>query len=344
MVMERKDFSLDDVADALQFLDESNRDLWIEMGMAIRAEFGDDGFAVWDRWSSGYGDYDARICKTTWRSFRKRGIGLGTLVKKAMDAGWTPDSLDDLTREELAKAAAARREKAAEQMARDEEKARQMQDAVAVASVKLLNMLLDDGKSRYLANKRVAAFGLKFVQQGVIIETDEDACTVRIITGADAIKAYFKNTPDEDSPISFKYLKPGAVVMPLVDYALMPWNVQIIFESGKKSFLKGGRKSGLFHLIAGEPESDSDVVAVVEGYATGASVRMASGWNVAVALDSGNIPKVAALMPELFPGKTYMIVADNDVETDGNPGVTKGLEAAALINAHLAVPEFKGAA
>ena len=343
-MMERNDFTLDDVADALQYLDESNRDEWIQMGMAIRSEFGDEGFEVWNNWSSGYAKYDLRVCKTTWRSFRKRGISLGTLVKKAMDAGWKPQPMDDDTRAELAKAAAVRREKAAEQMALDEEKSMQLQNAVAIASVQLLDLLLDEGKSKYLSSKKVAAFGLKFVQQGVIIETNEDACTVRIISGADDIQAYFKNTPAEDSPISFKYLRPGAVVMPLVDYSLLPWNVQIIFESGKKSFLKGGRKSGLFHLISGEAEADSDVVAVVEGYATGASVRMATGWNVAVALDSGNIPKVAAMLPDLFYGKTFVIVADNDVETDGNPGVTKGREAASLINAYLAVPEFKGAA
>lgn len=342
MVMERKDFTLDDVADALQFLDESNRDLWIEMGMAVRAEFGDDGFDVWDRWSSGYGDYDARICKTTWKSFRKRGIGLGTLVKKAMDAGWTPEPLDDVTRDELAKAAAARREKAAAQMALDEEKVMRLQDAAACASVELLDLLLDDGKSRYLANKRVAAFGLKFVQQGVIIETDEDNCTVKIITGADTIKSYFKKTPEEDSPISFKYLKPGAIVMPLVDCDRMPWNVQIIFESGKKSFLKGGRKSGLFHLIDGD--ANADVIAVVEGYATGASVRMATGWHVAVALDAGNMPKVARKLTSLYPNMRYLVVADDDSATDGNPGVTKAIEAAMDLGAHVAIPDFKGAA
>lgn len=342
--MERTDFTLDDIAGALEYLNESDRDTWIEMGMAIRSEFGDEGFPIWDYWSSGYAKYKPSVCKTTWRSFRKRGISLGTLVKKALDAGWKPRQMDEQERRALAELSAVRRAKAAEEMALDEERALKLQAAVAICATELCDLLLDDGKSPYLARKKVAAFGLKFVQQGVIIETDEDACTVRLITGADAIQQYFKNPPAEDSPRSFKHLKPGVVVMPLVDQGLMVWNVQIIFASGRKSFMKGGRKSGLFHLISGEAEADSDVYAVAEGYATGASVRMAMGWNVAVALDSGNLPKVAALLPSIFPGKTYAVIADNDVATDGNPGVTKGTEAAALINAHLAIPQFQGVA
>lgn len=344
--MERKDFTLDDIADALSFLDESNRDTWIQMGMAIRSEFGDDGFSVWDNWSSGFAKYDKKVVRSTWKSFRKRGISLGTLVKLAISAGWKPLELDDATRSELAKTAAIRREKAAEQMARDEQNSLKLAVAVGHTARDLFDLLLDEGKSKYLARKKVASFGLKFVQQGVIIETNEDTCQVRLITGADEINAYFKTAPKrDDGPISFKYLKPGAVVMPLRDCDGIIWNVQIIFESGRKSFLKGGIKSGLFHLIDGDAQTMAidNVVVEVEGYATGASIRMATDWPVLVALDAGNLPNVAPVMARLYPDHTYIVAADNDHQTEGNPGVTKAFEAAELIGGIVAVPALQGA-
>lgn len=43
--MTRKiELSLDDVADALDVLDFNDREVWVQMGMAIKSEFGETGF------------------------------------------------------------------------------------------------------------------------------------------------------------------------------------------------------------------------------------------------------------------------------------------------------------
>ena len=42
---------IDRIEDALQFIDPSDRDTWLKMGMAIKSELGDSGFEIWERWS-----------------------------------------------------------------------------------------------------------------------------------------------------------------------------------------------------------------------------------------------------------------------------------------------------
>jgi hypothetical protein len=39
------------IREALQFIPASDRDTWVKMGMAIKSEVGDAGFALWEGWS-----------------------------------------------------------------------------------------------------------------------------------------------------------------------------------------------------------------------------------------------------------------------------------------------------
>src|SRR5690606_4098490 len=125
----------------------------------------------------------------------------------------------------------------------------------------------------------------------------------------------------------------------LLDENLQAHNLQIIYEGGKKSFLKWGRKSGLFFVI-GVLTGDQPIV-ICEGFATGASIALAAGLPVVVAFDSGNLPPVAQKIRALFPGRELLIAGDDDAETPGNPGVAKAKEAAGLVGAKFVFPEFK---
>jgi hypothetical protein len=61
---------------------------WIAVGMALRDEFGDGGFSLWDGWSSKGSGYKAAGMRHHWRSFNGTGVGIGTLVYFAKDGGW----------------------------------------------------------------------------------------------------------------------------------------------------------------------------------------------------------------------------------------------------------------
>ena len=83
-------------------------------------------------------------------------------------------------------------------------------------------------------------------------------------------------------------------------------------------------------VIPGKPEKP---LAVCEGYATGASIHLASEGTVYVAFSANNLPVVASMVRGQFPGKALLICADND-----EAGRSKGQEAAQSAQARLVVP------
>ena len=64
---------------------------WIRVGMAIHAELGDSGLAIWDWWSARGSKYPGqREVESHFRSFKPGSVTGGTLYRMAMDAGWRP--------------------------------------------------------------------------------------------------------------------------------------------------------------------------------------------------------------------------------------------------------------
>lgn len=64
-------------------------DDWIKVGMAIHAELGETGLAIWDWWSARGSKYPgAREIESHYRSFKPGSVTGGTLYRMAIDAGW----------------------------------------------------------------------------------------------------------------------------------------------------------------------------------------------------------------------------------------------------------------
>lgn len=67
-------------------------DTWIKVGMAVHSAYpNEDGFVAWDTWSANGKTYKADEMRVKWASFdenRPAGISVGTLFKRAADAGW----------------------------------------------------------------------------------------------------------------------------------------------------------------------------------------------------------------------------------------------------------------
>ncbi len=131
----------------------------------------------------------------------------------------------------------------------------------------------------------------------------------------------------------------GSVVVPVRDAAGKLVGLQFIDASGDKKFLTGTPKRGCFHLI-GEVNPRAPLL-VAEGYATAASIHMATGYPVAVAFDAGNLAPVAQALRGLHPDIEMVIAADNDAATEGNPGVEMGRAAALAVGARLVWPQFE---
>lgn len=80
------------IRSALSYIDATDRDVWVAMAMATKAEIGDAGFDIWDEWSQTADNYRPDSAKAVWRSVKEYGgISGGTLFKTAMEHGWRDD-------------------------------------------------------------------------------------------------------------------------------------------------------------------------------------------------------------------------------------------------------------
>lgn len=116
--------------------------------------------------------------------------------------------------------------------------------------------------------------------------------------------------------------------------------LQRIMEDGEKKFLKGTPISGAYTVL-GKPTKTGSVV-ICEGWATGMSIRAATGYCIVVAFNAGNLINVAKKIRAALPEAEIIIASDDDAFTDGNPGVKAASEAAREIRASFALPTWAG--
>jgi putative DNA primase/helicase len=127
-----------------------------------------------------------------------------------------------------------------------------------------------------------------------------------------------------------------SLVLPMRDTLGTLHSLQFIYPNGDKRFLTGGQVQGCYFSI-GKPDG---VLCICEGFATGASIHQATGHAVAVAFNAGNLLPVSKALREKFPDLKLILCADDDYQTEANPGLTKATEAAQVVGGLLAVPDF----
>lgn len=127
------------------------------------------------------------------------------------------------------------------------------------------------------------------------------------------------------------------ILVPCVDIVGKLWGYQRILADGTKLFMSGQKVEGTFHRIKGSLST----VYIVEGYATGASVHMATDATVICAFHAGNLTGVAVDVSSHCPGVSVVICGDDDQWTPGNPGRSKAMLAGAAVGGRVVFPEFK---
>lgn len=126
------------------------------------------------------------------------------------------------------------------------------------------------------------------------------------------------------------------LLVPVRDHGGVLHTLQFITPDGSKRFLTGGRISGCYCAIG----RVGDTLLLAEGFATAATLHQATGHATAACFSAGNMLAVAQALRGKFPEMRLILCADNDVNTPGNPGVTKAREAARAVGGLLAVPVF----
>lgn len=99
------DIDIDELTDMLSFIPcgKSSYNHWWLVGKALFGALGDDGFEIFDEWSSGGENYDGKAVSDKWEAECSKAEtgGIGYIVNLARENGWTPA----FDREEAAKVA-----------------------------------------------------------------------------------------------------------------------------------------------------------------------------------------------------------------------------------------------
>jgi putative DNA primase/helicase len=169
------------------------------------------------------------------------------------------------------------------------------------------------------------------------------------------IWATARSAPDDHPYLTAKQANPLALrmgagrrlVVPLQDIDGLIHSIEFIAPDGAKRFLAGGAKRGHFAVVHAGPApliAPTGPILICEGWATGASLYMATGHMVIAAMDAGNLLPVAQSLHARFPQANLVLVADNDQkpDRDTNPGVDAARKAAISVDARLAVPKMPG--
>ena len=148
----------------------------------------------------------------------------------------------------------------------------------------------------------------------------------------DESQHYFRNKGIDDLEIKNIKFHLGQIVIPVMDDTGKIHSLQYIAQDAGKKFLTNGQKKGNFFLLQDKKDAKSlaqeSTIYLAEGLATAATIHKATGKNVVVCFDAGNIENVVANLIEKFPGNKYVIFADNDLWKETNTGREK---AAAIV-------------
>lgn len=324
--------SLDTAREALGYISaDCSRYDWIRIGKALFDEFGDAAEDAFDSWSQGGESYDAKGCKSAWRSIKrmssgKKPVTIATLIYEAKRGGFTLRRSHQVQRSEdetlrLRAEREARREAARLAEEKEQREAAERARAIWAAAEPVR------ADHPYLKRKGIQTHCARWVDKWVKEFVDDETGEIRKVTVGDALLV----------PV---WSAPGRLA-----------SLQAVFPSAKnrlgrdKDYMTGGAKQGCYCLL-GTITRDTHTVIVCEGFATGASIHEATGWPVMVAFDAGNLEPVALSVRSKLPGVVIVIAADNDQWTrrrDGsawNPGVEAAQKAVEAVSGIMAVPRF----
>lgn len=313
----KRDITEKEAEQALTYLDAGDRDTWWKMAFAIKSEFGENGFDIWDNWGrSDVDSYNERSSMQVWKSAKAGGgINIGTLIYEAQQMGFELDMSEAAqpTAEQMEDRARIR----AEAKAKSDRETREAHAAAMVQANVIWESAQPTAVHPYLTKKQVHAYGLRVGSWPLRRKDGEQ---------------YGQQE--------------GTLLVPMRNVKGQITSLQAIFDkmpSGftqGKSYLKDGNKSGSWFMIG--QIGDGGTIALCEGYATGATIRELTGWCVLVCFDRTNLLTVGEKVRENTPGIAMVVCADNDQfnASGKNDGVHDAKKAANSIGAKVLIPQF----
>lgn len=315
--MSAQDFTpLHEIEAALSYISSDDRQTWITVSFILADEYGDAAGNAFINWSSTSPSYDEKDAEKKWRQALRhnpsgKAAGLGTIIQMAKQNGWVRHDSKPVPEHVVAK----HREQREQRRAALELEAKTLADAAASLA-----------ESVWAAAEGAPPDHPYLEAKGIYAD-----CKY-----AESVKLEYQDDGESKS-----YTLKQCLVIPIWQSSGKLSSLQLINPQGEKHFIAGGIKRGGYCVI-GKITKLTPKAVICEGYATGASIFMATSLPVIVAFDAGNLMPVAEKMHQALPDTAFIIAADNDKYTAGNPGLRYGSEAAAAIGATMAYPEFFG--
>lgn len=314
---------------------DCDRLTWVRMATALKNEFGEDGFDLFDAWSKGGEKYEWTAARDTWKSVvAGSGVSIGSLYHEAQKSGFRPydwQTPNTPKRDDDGKRAA---ERAAALALAEKEAARKHTDAAKKAQT-----VFKQGRPVASNHPYIVRKGL---QDHPWLQAEAKAVAPREMDAAELAKHIGYKPKADGKPLSGRVL-----LIPMIDGSGIT-TLEFIDEHGRKSALAGGLKKSAWsapvpmgqHLTS---NPDTPIV-VVEGWATAYSAQygflqpdqqMPSAYVVAAGADT-NIGNVARTLHAQHPDAPIVIGADV-----GNPdSMTYARKAAASVGGCVMAPDF----
>lgn len=210
-------------------------------------------------------------------------------------------------------------------------------------------------KKRFTAEERAA---WKKRMQEIEAERAEEQRIERETAAAEAADCWGRAAEGEHPYLARKQIAclgarvlDGQLLIPMRHGPGALVGLQRIFASGDKRFVKGTPLEGAYHVI-GRPNKTGRII-ICEGYATAASIHMATDLCVVVAFNAGNLIHVARKIRAAMPSADIVLAADDDAWTvypqnhpkagqPWNPGIEAAEAVALEIDGTVALPEWNG--
>ncbi len=306
----------DDVREALQFISPNlQRDEWVKVGMAIKSEFGDAGFDLFNDWSKDGDNYNEAGVRSTWRSIKAGGgVTIKTLFKLARDGGYRSSA------NPAPRVIDPEESKQREEARQRQEKERQKQRSEGSRTSALL---WSEGE----ATKPDHPYPVRKRQQPT------DTIKELHVDRAAAILGYRPTATVNDKKVP---LVGRLLLVPYLkkeDGKRCITAIEMIDETGAKVLNWGSDRSGAYWSPVKMPQSGSvQQILIGEGMATALTVYRATGILSLAAGSASNLPAVAQTLRAEYPEAELGLLSDL-----GN-GEAQAGKAARLVGARLIKP------
>ena len=214
---EYENISIESIENALSFIEPNDREVWLRVGASLKDELGDNGFNIFNKWSSRATNYNEKDVSYTYEKSLKAGrVKIGSLFFEAIKNGYVSNEKRVVLSEEEKLIRINQNKERVEKL-----KELQIKKATEAKS-----------KSNYIWGKSEPVKNHPYLE-------------MKGISPSDNLQSIRVNNYKGNSNLVIPVYNQNEIV-----------SLQFINEKGEKNFISDGELKGNYHLLGGEKKSE----------------------------------------------------------------------------------------